>query len=131
MANDVIMTDDRWLLWSVRGLEHDVLQRPICWLRGNVAYIDGCLLVTTKATWERLGGLAADTYIHPGYWSDVDLCWRASLLVVASGRHIAVFSTLTTTPAAVARLKVFGSTNSATLRRSSRAISIRFYSIGR
>jgi len=74
------MTDARWLAWAVDGLTDGLLQGPICWLRGNVAYIDGCLLATTKAIWERLGGLAADVYVHPGYWSDVDLCWRAALL---------------------------------------------------
>lgn len=79
MANDVVMEDARWLTWTVDGVTDDLLQGPICWLRGNVAYIDGCLLATTKATWDRLGGLDAETYIHPGYWSDVDLCWRAAL----------------------------------------------------
>jgi hypothetical protein len=80
MANDVIMTDARWLTWATDELPAGVIQGPICWLRGNVGYIDGCLLVTTRTTWERLGGLAADVYIHPGYWSDVDFCWRANLL---------------------------------------------------
>lgn len=79
MANDVLLTDERWLTWGLEGVADGILQGPVCWQRGNVRYIDGCMLVTTAATWRELKGLDAGAYVHPGYWSDVDLCWRATL----------------------------------------------------
>ena len=75
-ANDLVMTDKRWLAWLVAGMAPGIVQGAICFQRGDVKYADGCLCAYWREDWERLGGL--DTgYRHPGYWSDVDICWRA------------------------------------------------------
>ncbi len=76
MANDVTMTDERWLEWGLDGVGPGIMQGPVVWHRG-FPYIDGCMLVAMKADWQQLGGLDAEYYAHPGYWSDVDLCYRA------------------------------------------------------
>jgi GT2 family glycosyltransferase len=76
MANDVIMTNEKWLEWAVEGIGPGIIQGPICWFRGMV-YVDGSMCVVWREDWEKLGGLDAEYYAHPGYWSDTDLCFRA------------------------------------------------------
>lgn len=80
MACDVLLTDARWLAWCVEDMQPNVLQGPFCTTSPqvpDVPYIDGCCAVYLRSDWQRLGGLAADRYAHPGYWSDVDIAWRA------------------------------------------------------
>lgn len=76
MSNDIEMTDERWLAWVLEGLGPGIVQGPIGAHQAGLFYVDGCLCAMMRADWERLGGLD-EGYLHPGYWSDVDLCWRA------------------------------------------------------
>lgn len=43
-----------------------------------VAFVTGAALALRRELWDRLGGL--DTGFFPGYFEDVDLCWRAQAL---------------------------------------------------
>jgi O-antigen biosynthesis protein len=43
-----------------------------------VSFVTGASLALSRALWERLGGL--DGGFFPGYFEDVDLCWRAQAL---------------------------------------------------
>jgi hypothetical protein len=79
MANDIVMTDEHWLEWGVAGMGRGILQGPQCFYRGMI-YIDGSMCVAMREDWEKLGGLDAEYYAHPGYWSDTDLCFRAQQL---------------------------------------------------
>ena len=76
MANDLVMTDEHWLEWAVEGMERGIMQGPQCWFRGAL-YVDGSMCVAMREDWELLGGLDAEHYAHPGYWSDTDLSFRA------------------------------------------------------
>jgi GT2 family glycosyltransferase len=64
------------LEWGLDGMGPGIMQGPVCWHRG-FPYVDGCMCVAMQADWQRLGGLDAEYYSHPGYWSDVDLSYRA------------------------------------------------------
>jgi hypothetical protein len=79
MSNDVEMMDERWLAWLLEGLEPGIVQGPVGAHQEGLFYVDGCLCAMMRADWERLGGLD-EGYLHPGYWSDVDLSYRAQLL---------------------------------------------------
>ncbi len=79
MANDLMMVDEHWLQWALEGIGPGILQGPQCWRRG-IIYVDGSMCVAMREDWERLGGLDAERYAHPGYWSDTDLCLRAQRL---------------------------------------------------
>jgi hypothetical protein len=121
MANDVIMADPRWLAWAVDNMRPGILQGPVlCEQPGiPIAYLDGCLTVAWGADWARLGGLD-EGYQHPGYWSDVDLAYRASragitIRRVRSGiHHLCNISTRGTPDAAA---KACWLTNRARLQR--------------
>jgi len=76
MANDVVQTDVRWLEWGIEGMGPGVIQGPLCWYRG-IVYVDGSMCAYMREDWERLGGLDAEYYEHPGYWSDTDICLKA------------------------------------------------------
>jgi len=80
MACDVKLVDWHWLAWAIEGIEPGVLQGPIVKRQPQaplVPYVDGCCAVYMRQDWQRLGGLDAEYYRHPGYWSDVDIAWRA------------------------------------------------------
>lgn len=79
MANDLVMTDEHWLEWAVAGMRPGIIQGPVCFYRGMI-YVDGSMCVAMREDWEKLGGLDAEYYAHPGYWSDTDLCFRAQQL---------------------------------------------------
>lgn len=76
MANDVVMTDERWLEWGTEAMGPGIIEGPQCWFRGMI-YVDGSMCAFMREDWEKLGGLDAEYYAHPGYWSDTDICFRA------------------------------------------------------
>lgn len=64
------------ILASHRGdgeLDHGQYETP-----GAVSFVTGASLALSRALWDRLGGL--DVGFFPGYFEDVDLCWRAQAL---------------------------------------------------
>lgn len=77
MASDLIMVDQNWLAEIARYVAPGVLAGPFLrrFVDGTV-YLDGSCIAYHEMDWERLGGLDAG-YVHPGYVSDVDICWRA------------------------------------------------------
>lgn len=76
MANDLIMLDARWVQIVTDGMKPGIFQGPFPMLAAGQYYLDGSLTVWMREDWERLGGLDEE-YLHPGYWSDVDIAWRA------------------------------------------------------
>lgn len=77
MGSDLIMQDPAWLLNLARWVMPGVMVGPYMkqWIDGQ-RYLDGTLIACHVIDWQRLGGLD-EGYTHPGYVSDVDLCWRA------------------------------------------------------
>lgn len=77
MANDVIMLHPNWLQRVANCVMPGVLHGPFGrrFIDGTL-YLDGSLIVYHALDWEALGGLD-EGYAHPGYVSDVDICWRA------------------------------------------------------
>lgn len=76
MANDLIMLDARWVQIVTEGMKPGRFQGPFPMLALGQHYLDGSLTVWMREDWQRLGGLDEE-YQHPGYYSDLDLCWRA------------------------------------------------------
>jgi len=80
LSNDVVMTDRRWLEWLLEGMGEGIIQGPRK-RHEMVPFIDGSTLVIHRNDWNRIGGYDV-AFRHPGYYSDVDLCWRACQLGV-------------------------------------------------
>jgi len=76
MANDLIMLDARWVQIVTDGMQPGRFQGPFAMLSAGQYYLDGSMTVWMREDWEKLGGLDEE-YQHPGYWSDVDICYRA------------------------------------------------------
>jgi glycosyltransferase involved in cell wall biosynthesis len=76
MANDLIMLDARWVQIVTDGMRPGRFQGPFPMLAAGQYYMDGSMTVWMREDWEKLGGLDEE-YQHPGYWSDVDICYRA------------------------------------------------------
>ncbi len=81
MANDLLMLDARWVQIVTDGMKRMSrfqFQGPYIGQQLGQYYVDGCLTVWMREDWEKLGGLD-EGYEHPGYWSDVDIAWRATV----------------------------------------------------
>jgi hypothetical protein len=83
MANDLVMVKPTWLNRVTYGIMPGIMIGPYPkrFIEGTV-YLDGSLICYHALDWARLGGLD-EGYIHPGYVSDVDICWRAGQLGIA------------------------------------------------
>ena len=80
MANDLLMIYPDWLQKATCEVAPGVmvgmqLRRFV----DGTLYLDGSLIAYHALDWHRLGGLD-EGYTHPGYVSDVDICWRAAQL---------------------------------------------------
>ena len=80
MANDILMIDPDWVARVARDVGPGVMAglQMRRFIDGTL-YLDGSLIAYHALDWERLGGLD-ESYTHPGYVSDVDICWRAAQL---------------------------------------------------
>jgi len=82
MANDLVMIDPTWIFEATRYMMPGVLMGPYLMRFAtdtpgeSVLYLDGSMIVYHALDWQALGGLD-EGYLHPGYVSDVDICWRA------------------------------------------------------
>jgi len=77
MANDLLMIRDDWLQRLARWTMPGTLVGPYkVRTAEGIEYLDGSMIAYHRIDWERLGGLDPE-YLHPGYYSDVDICWRA------------------------------------------------------
>ena len=80
MANDLLMIDPGWLTRVTRDVGPGLMAGlQLRRFMDGTTYLDGSITVYHALDWERLGGLDEE-YTHPGYVSDVDICWRASQL---------------------------------------------------
>ena len=77
MASDVISVHHNWLIEVIRWVGPGIIAGPFPrrFVDGT-RYLDGSTIAYHSIDWERLGGLD-EGYVHPGYVSDVDICWRA------------------------------------------------------
>lgn len=79
MANDLIMVRPDWIVRATRDVGPGTMAGELRRFVDGTLYIDGSLIACHALDWGRLGGLD-EAYTHPGYVSDVDLCWRAQQL---------------------------------------------------
>ena len=76
LANDLLMLDARWVRIAAEGMQPGIFQGPYPFVSLGQHYLDGSFTVWMREDWEKLGGLD-EGYQHPGYYSDVDICYRA------------------------------------------------------
>lgn len=89
MPNDYTLTERRWWDWATAQSRPGVVQGPLAnaqlgpghYAKYPVVYLDGPM-VMWRQDWQRLGGWD-EGYQSPGYWGDVDFCWRAQMAGMA------------------------------------------------
>lgn len=83
IANDVYPLDDNttWAIDMQNGLEQPgrYCQGACLASQHYIPYIDSYAVAMHAQDWQRLDYFDTE-YIHPGYWVDVDLGWRAAKL---------------------------------------------------